>query len=367
MQLFTVEKADVLKPGEIILGHELDAFDRDPNGIDVVVASVDFWFGLTDKVMVGFEHAYSRSVSSPGLHPVPPPPLDIVVLDGEYPNGPYRSMSWTMPYLDNRSKLGEGARFDDFISGDYILKVKARMSEQDGWMPATTFKLKLSIPATHSRRELTKGSGADELDLGFHTAATWNYERFGVSANLGVTVLSSLNPGDVILIADSNTSYPNSIRRPFFLHAGIGVEYKILNWLSVIGEWSGGGFFGGHTPMRNESGASDALAGIQISYKKFSLAAGVRQHLSPAPDGVDLPTGPLAGSIDLSMMSLDERNRVLDSLGAESYRPFANVVVKGWPADTVLPAGATTIPHTYKSTTTGNTGSYIRLTFRFGT
>lgn len=367
MQLFTVEKAAVLRPGEILLGHQLDAFDRDPNGIDVVMASVDFWFGLTDKVMVGFEHAYSRSVSSPGLHPVPPPPLDIVVLDGGYLQGPYRSMSWTMPYLENRSNLGEGARFDDFISGDYIFRVKAKMSEQDGWMPATTFKLQLSIPATHSKRELVKGSGADELDLGFHTAATWNYERFGVSANLGVTVPSSLNPGDVILLVDSNTSQPNSIRRPFFLHAGVGVEYRIVNWLSVIGEFSGGDFFGGHTSMQNESGASDVLAGIQISYKKFSFAAGVRQHLNPPPHGVDLPTGPLAGSIDLSRMSLDERNRVLDSLGVGGYRSFANVVVKGWPADAVLPAGATIIPQTYKSSTTGNTGSYFRMTYRFGT
>jgi hypothetical protein len=367
MQLFTVEKADVLKPGEILLGHELDAFDRDPNGIDVVVASVDFWFGLTDKVMVGFEHAYSVSVSSPGLHPVPPPPLDIVVLDGEYPNGPYRSMSWTMPYLENRSKLGEGARFDDFISGDYIFKVKAKMSEQEGWMPATTFKLQLSIPYTHSKRELVKGSGADELDLGFHTAATWHYERFGLSANLGMTLPSSMNPGDVILMADTGRWHPNSIKRPFFLHAGVGVEYKIVSWLSVIGEFSRGDFFGGHTPIQNESGASDMLAGIQISYKGFSLAAGVRQHLNPAPHGVDLPTGPLAGGIDLSRMSLDERNRVLDSLGVEGYRPGANVVIKGWPAAAVLPAGATLIPQTHKSATTGNTGSYIRMTYRFGT
>jgi hypothetical protein len=176
-----------------------------------------------------------------------------------------------------------------------------------------------------------------------------------------------MNPGDVILMVDSNTSHPNSIRRPFFLHAGVGVEYKIVNWLSVIGEFSGGDFFGGHTSMQNESGASDVLAGIQITYKGFSLAAGVRQHLNPAPNGVDLPVGPLAESIDLSRMSLDERNRVLDSLAVEDYRPGANVVVKGWPAEAVLPAGATVIPRTHKSATTGNTGSYIRMTYRFGT
>jgi hypothetical protein len=366
MQVFTVEKADVLRPGEILLGHEFEAFDRDPNGIDVALASVDLWVGLTDKVMVGFEHVYSRSVSSPGLHPVPPPPLDVAVLDGEYPKEPYRSMSWTMPYLEHRSKLGEGARFDDFISGDYVLKVKARMSEQDGWMPGMTFRFQLSIPGTHSKRELTKGSGADELDLGFHTAATWDYERFGVSANLGVTAPSSMNPGDVILMADTGQSHPNSIRRPFFLHAGIAAEYKIASWLSLIGEYSGGTVFGGHTSMQNESGASDVLAGIQASYRGFSLAAGVRQHLNPPPHGVDLPTGPLAGAIDLSRMGLDERNSVLDSLGVEGYRSGANVVVKGWPADVALPPGATIISHTHKSATTGNTGSYFRVTFRFG-
>ena len=276
-------------------------------------------------------------------------------------------MSWTMPYLENRSNLGEGARFDDFISGDYIFKVKAKMSEQTGWMPATTFKLQLSIPATHSKRELVKGSGADELDLGFHTAATWNYERFGVSANLGVTVPSSLNPGDVILMVDSNTSHPNSIKRPLFLHAGLGAEYRVVHWLSVVGEYSGGDFFGGHTTVQGQGGASDVLAGIQVSYKRFSVAAGVRQHLNPPPHGVDLPTGPLAGSIDLSRMSLEERNGVLDSLGVEGYKPDANVVVKGWPADAVLPAGATIIPHAYKSSTTGNTGFYFRMTYRFGT
>jgi hypothetical protein len=89
--------------------------------------------------------------------------------------------------------------------------------------------------------------------------------------------------------------------------------------------------------------------------------------LNPAPNGIDLSTGPLAGSIDVSRMSLDERNRVLDSLGVENCRPGANVVIKGWPEDAVLPAGATVIPRTHKSATTGNTGSYIRMTYRFGT
>jgi hypothetical protein len=108
------------------------------------------------------------------------------------------------------------------------------------------------------------------------------------------------------------------------------------------------------------------LGGLEIRARSLTLALGLRQHLSPQPDGLMLPTGPLAGAVDLSDASEVAQNAVLGALGVVDHRSGTNLVVLGWPRDLALPAGARRIPDQYPTHTTGNAGFLMRLSLRLG-
>lgn len=359
--LLSVQEAGVLKAGLFEVAFSLDNYDRDPLGIDVVDGVVTCRLGIAGGLELRLGYEITRSVSTPGAHPVPPPPLDIVVAGGEPPSGPYRAMYWPMPFLSHKP-----ARVDDMVPGEYSFGLKGRLFRQRGLRPALALGAQLTAPGNTATYDLSKGSGSGAVDVGLLTAASWRYRRLRLSTNLGVTLNGAVDPGDRTVVVATHTARDSSIRRPDFLNAGLGFRLRLSRGLSAIGELSGWAPFGGHTRMQNESGATDALVGLQLNVRSLTLRLGLRQHLRPQEDGLALSTGPLAGAVDLSGLSEPARVAVLTSMGAEGFRPGANSVVLGWPTDTPLPDGARRIPDRYLTTTTGNTGFVVSLSLRVG-
>jgi len=350
--MLTVQEAGVLPPGVFELGLLVDNYDRDPLGIDVVDGGVAWRVGVVRPLELHFGYQLTRSVSSPGAHPVPPPPLDIVVLDGRVPSDPYRAMYWPMPYLAHHT-----ARVDDMVSGEYSLGAKARLFGQRGLRPAVAASSQLTLPSSTAAYELSKGSGSGGLDAGFHVAASWRYERLRVSTNLGISLTGDLRRGDrLIVVGHEDAPLERSIRRPRFLHSGLGVGFRVWGGLWALAEVSGWSPFGEHTPMQSD----------QLRVRNLTLGVGIRWHLNPPRDGMTLPTGPLAGAADLTRVPEAERTRFLASIGADSPRPDANVVVLGLPADAPLPDGAGLVARDYETSTRGNVGVAIRLSVRLG-
>jgi hypothetical protein len=360
--LLSTREAGVLPLGRFEVGFLLDNYDRDPLGIDVVDGSVSLRLGVGRGVELGLTHQVTRSVSSPGAHPVPPPPLDVVALDGRLPREPYRAMYWPMPYLSHH-----GARVDDMIQGEYTLGIRRSLFPQRGLRPALTVGAQVTVPGTTARYPLSKGSGSGTLDAGFKSAASWRYGSLRLSANLGLTVNNDVDIGDRLVGGEAISSLcERTIRRPEFLQAGMGLRLPVRKDLSAVAEVSGWSPVGGHTPMQSESGASDLLVGLLLDVKKTTVALGLRWHLGAPADGQSLPVGPLAGAVNLSSVPAAERARFLDSFGGAAPRPDANVVVTGLPLDAELPDGAVYLPSVYETHTQGNIGMVFRISMRLG-
>jgi hypothetical protein len=297
----------------------------------------------------------------PGAHPVPPPPLDIVVASGDLPAGPYRAMYWPMPYLKHRP-----ARVDEMVPGEYSFGIKARLFHQRGLRPTLALDLHVTGPGDNARYELSKGSGSGSVDVTLRAAASWRYRRLRLAANLGATLNGALDPADRLILVSQGRVEDLAIRRPNFLLSGLGVGFRIWRGVSLLAETSGWAPFGGHTRMQSEYGATDVLAGLELRVRIFTLALGVRQHLDPQQDSLMLPTGPLTGAVDLSDVPEATQNAALASIGAQGHRSGTNLVVLGWPQNLALPTGARRIPDQYPTQTTGNTGFLVRLSARLG-
>lgn len=292
---------------------------------------------------------------------MPSPPLDIIVAGGGLAPGAYRSMYWPMPFLSHKP-----ARVGDMVPGEYTLGLKGRLFRQRGWRPALALGARIAVPGDMSRHELSKGSGSGTLDIGLHSALSWQLGRLDLSANLGATLNGVVEPGDQVLVIGEPSARPLEIRRPHFLHNGIGARWRLRRDLAALAELSGWASLGGHTRMQRECGAADALGGLEVHVRRLRLTLGLRQHLLPETNGLRLPTGPLTGAVDLSDVPEEVRAPLLASLGAENRRVDANVVVLGWPSAMPLPGGARRIPEQYATSTTGNTGFFVRLSLRLG-
>ncbi len=359
--LLAVQEAGVLRRGLFEGTALIDNYDRDPLGLDVVDGIMAFRIGVARALELRMSYEITRSVSSPGMHPVPAPPLDIVVLDGPPPTGPYRAVYWPMPFLRHSP-----SRVDEMVPGEYTLGLKGRLFRQNRWRPAVALVVQVTAPGDLSRKTLAKGSGSGGLDAGVHAAATWRYRRLWVSANVGGTLNSAVVPGDQIISAGAGGIEDVRIRRPAFLHNRFGSRLRVWRGVSMLGEAAGWMPVGGHTAMQSESGAADVLGGVQLRFRNLTFTAGVREHLKPQENGRALPTGPLAGAVDLSGLSLVARASALDGIDVEGRRPDANLVVLGWPSGRPLPDGALRIPATYPTSTTGNAGFVFRLSLRLG-
>jgi hypothetical protein len=360
--MLAVQEAGVLEPGEFEVAFHLDNYDRDPLGIDVVDGSFSFRVGVVERLELYLGYQITRSVSSPGYHPVPSPPLDIVVFGDQVPGNPYRAMYWPMPYLSHHP-----ARVNEMVPGEYSFGVRGHVFSQRGVRPAVSLGAQLTAPGTSARFDLSKGSGTGGVDPGFHAAASWRHGRLAGALNLGVGLSHALDPGDQLIVVGSpSLSGETAIRRPKLLHAGLGLRWRVGRGVSAVAEVAGWSPFGARTPMQGESGASDLLGGLLIDVGRATVALGLRWHLRPQADGVTLPTGPLAGAIDLSDVPHVERAPLLESLGATSLRHDANLVVTGSAPEMAWPDGAQLVAPSYETSTRGNLGVALRVSVRLG-
>jgi hypothetical protein len=359
--MLAVQEAGVLQAGLAELAFSIDNYDRDPLGIDVFDGVVACRLGVARFLELDLAYQITRAVSMPGAHPAPPPPLDIVVANGDLPAGPYRAMYWPMPYLKHRP-----ARVDEMVPGEYLFGIKARLFHQRGLRPTLALGLHVSGPGDSARYELSKGSGSGSVDVTLRAATSWHYRRLRLAANLGASLNGGLDPADRLILVSEGRGEDLAIRRPCFLHSGLGVGLRMWRGVSLLAETSGWVPFGGHTRMQSEYGATDVLGGLEFRVRGITLALGVRQHLNPQQDSLMLPTGPLAGAVDLSDVPEATQNAALASLGAQGHRSGTNLVVLGWPPSLALPIGARRIPDQYPTQTTGNTGFLVRLSARLG-
>lgn len=360
--MLSVQEARVLWPGHAATGLACDNYDRDPLGIDVYECHVAWRLGLARRWEAYGSYQISRAVSVPGAVPAPSPPLDIMVLPGaRIPDSPYRAMYWPMPYLSQHS-----ATLNEMIGGEYTFGVKTILVNQHRLRPAVSVNAQFTVPGTLAPYELSRGSGSGSVDVSLFGASTWRLGRVSVSANAGVTHNSRLRRSDRIIIPGSG-AVDLPIRRPDFLHLGVGTRVRIWRGISAMVETAGWAPWGAHTPMLDESGAHDVLGGMQFNWKGVSLTAAVRQHLNPPPNGTVRPTGPLAGAVDLSRLSEAARTQWLQSIGldGDNRRPGANLVVMGVPGSFVLPPGAKRVADTYSWHTTGNGAIIFSLSFAF--
>jgi hypothetical protein len=364
--MMAVQEARVLEPGHFSFGTVLDNYDRDPLGIDALDIRIDWRLAFLHRLEMYGRYHVSRAISEPGAHPVPSPPLDIVALGAWRASGqPYRSLYWPLPYLSHH-----GARVDDMIPGEYVFGLKGQIRFERGWRPALTGSLDFSVPGDMSGFKLEKGSGSGSLDVRLSAAATWTRGRFSPSVNAGITFNGSLVRSDRLIVKalrQPTVVTDERIRRPDFLHMGVGLRYAIARPVSAIAELSGWVPVGGRSPVAQPAGASDALVGLQIGVKGVTLTLACRQHLAPPPNGVALETGPLAGSLDLSHVPESQQSLYLQSVGVDPdfHRPGTSLVVVGTPPSSRDPAGSRRIPGTYYTHTTGNTGSVIAVSFSF--
>jgi hypothetical protein len=364
--MMAVQEAQVLEPSHFAIGLVADNYDRDPLGVDAFDVRVDWRLAVVHRLEMYGRYHISRSVSVPGSLPVPSPPLDLVSLDAEStPRPPYRAMYWPMPYLSHHP-----TRVGDLLPGEYAFGLKAQLACQSGWRPAMAASAEVSVPGDLSSSALREGSGSGSTDLRLSAAATWKSRRLSVSVNAGYAHNGDLSRGDRLIVHDhagDTRASEQPIRRPGYLEGGLGLRIRVWRGLFALGEVQGWAPVGARTPLFDEAGASDVLAGIQVAIKGVALTVGVRQHLAPPADGVGLPTGPLAGALDLSAMADAAQRRYLASLGVDEryHRPGAGLVVVGAPPGSPDPEGSRRIPGTYLTHTTGNDGLVAAVSLSF--
>lgn len=361
--MLSVPEATVLEPGHGSIGLVLDNYDRDPLGIDIFDARVDWCLGVIHRLEIFGRYQISRAVSEPGAVPVPSPPLDIVVRDGSpIPRAPYRAMYWPMPYLSHHP-----SSLIEMTPGEYIFGMKVLVRHQHGRTPALAASISASIPDGASAYDLSKGSGSNSVDITGMGTATWAIgSRLRLSSALGLTRNGALKRSDRIITQDPVGIIEQRITRPAMLSAGIGARLRLTSWASLLGEYSGWAPLGTATPQYDAAGASDVLAGMEFRHRALGLTLGFRQHLNPPRNGMTLPTGPLAGTLDISSLSPEAQRQYLVGIGVDPslHRPNTSLVVLG--TDPVNdPLDSHRVAPTYRTHTTGNDGVIAALSISF--
>jgi hypothetical protein len=286
--------------------------------------------------------------------------LDIVVASGPVPTTPYRATYWPLPYIS-----GQNNSVGAFIPGDIILGGKRLLWLQRGVRPAFSLSANLIIPASRDLRNLHRGAGPASIDAAVHAASAWQFKRWTLAGNIGY-ILSGKGPEDDRVITHAGV-LDDRPRRPDFLRTAAGVRFRVQRHASLMAESFHLQAVGDRTRTKDSVGATDVLVGLQLDLGHLCLTAGYRRHLWAPPTNVALPTGPLAGAVNLANVPENQRAAYLIAIGAQTdgRRDGASLVVTGAPSDVPLPDGAFRLPPTYTTSTTGNGGSVLMIAWKF--
>jgi hypothetical protein len=339
----------------------VDNRDRDPLGADVFDTGFRFRYQLGDWTEVFANVIADRVVALPETPAIPSAPRDLIFA------GPSRVIPNTFvgehPYLDKRGE----ASFDAFIPGTIAIGLTRTIYNDLDRGRSTGVSAAMVIPMAGSLNALRSGANSGSVDFSL--------------AGLGSTrLLGGKAHGRVGFTLAGSGSWPNrslsvSGTSVETVETDIGIGHRLdlgLAWIRPITDSLAGAFemraikeFVGEERIDAISPV-DVTLGLQKAFGRFTLAASLLRHFRSLPSG-ELRANPLAGAIDLSNVSVADRNAFLAQVGlgpaSGQLRDGAHIVAIGVTSAT-LPAGAVRIAPTYTVRSEHNIGYIFTLSFR---
>ncbi len=339
----------------------VDNRDRDPHGTDVFDTGFRFRYQLGNWTEVFANVVADRVVALPETPAIPPSPRDLIFLGASrvIPN----TFVGEHPYLDKRGD----ASFDAFIPGTIAVGLTRTLFNDVDSGRSTGVSAALVIPMAGSLNALRSGANSGTVDVALAGLGSTNLLGGKAHGRLGFTLAGSGSWPD--------RSFSVSGGSVQTLETDIGIGHRLdlgLAWIRpvrdslaaaievrAIKEFTGDARIDAISPV-------DVTFGVHKVFGRFTLAASLLWHFRSLPSGATRDN-PLAGAIDLSNVSVADRNAFLSGVGlgaaAGQIREGAHIVAIGVTSAS-LPAGATRIPATYNIRSEHNLGYVFNLTFR---
>jgi len=339
----------------------VDNRDRDPLGADVFDTGFRFRYQFGDWTEVFANVIADRVVALPETPAIPSAPRDLIFA------GPSRVIPNTFvgehPYLDKRGE----ASFDAFIPGTIAIGLTRTIYNDLDRGRSTGISAAMVIPMAGSLNALRSGANSGSLDFTLAGLASTPLLGGRAHGRLGFTLAGSGSwPNRALSVSG------NSVE---IVETDIGIGHRLdlgLAWirpltdslagaveLRAIKEFVGEERIDAISPL-------DATLGLQKAFGRFTVAASLLWHFRSLPSG-ESRDNPLAGAIDLSNVTVADRNAFLARVGlgpaADKLRDGTHIVAIGVTSAT-LPAGAVRIARTYRIRSEHNIGYIFTLTFR---
>jgi hypothetical protein len=349
----TLPDARTAEPRRLRLSLGLDNRDRDPLGLDVFDYSVNATLGLPHRLELSGSYVFSRVVAMPEPPALPPPPVDVVLLEGAAaPARPWYSLYSGAPYVNKRGT----ARFGYFVPGNLSLGLKRRLLEGDGRRPSLAGLVTLSVPVTKDVADLQSGSGTGGADAGIGGVAEWSHGARAAALALQYTHVGAPALADRVIRRGAAASWSagdEPLELPDRLDLGIGVRQPLgQRWAAVL-EAATSFEVGGATEVLDRARPLDVLLGAQARLGRFRTTLGLRYHGNALPSGAER-TSSLGGSfVDLTGVPEAAARSYLESLGASGafphLRPRAQrLIARPAAGGPPLPEGARLIPLSFR-------------------
>jgi hypothetical protein len=367
--LLTLHDTRTLPRRAFTIATTLHNRDRDPLGIDVFDYALSGAFGLTERIEAYGGAVFSRVVVVPDFSQtwpaLPPPPLDLVLpRDMAVPGRPYYAIVPTFPFANGRGDQ----RFTDFVPGDLVLGVKARLRDGDERRAAFAVGGEIKIPLTGRMGALQSGSGTGGVDLSLHLVAEKRFVGMDVVTSGTFTYVGGAPLADRVLLAnpDGSAIVEEPLRLPSRIEVGAGLRRALSPRVALVGEAVATVEIYGAKTLDRVS-PLDLLAGIQARAGRARLTTGILYAAGSPPSGA-VRSSPLAGFVDLSRASeADARQYLrLGGLGgaATHIRPGVQLVTPPVPGAS-LPTGARLIPDRYTIVSEHQLGFVVVLGWAF--
>jgi hypothetical protein len=336
----------------------VDDRDRDPWGIDVFDFGLAFKYQAGDRTELFANAIVDRVISLPEAPAIPSSPRDLVFL------GPSRVVPNAFvgqhPYLDKRGE----SRFDAFIPGTITVGL-TRVLKSEGL--ALGVSAAVAIPLAGSLNALRSGSSSGRPDMVFDLLAGHDLGGGRFHTRVGYTIAGNGSwpdrsfavSGATVQVTETDPPIGNRLDaglawiRPITTSFAVGLEARTSR------EFVSEERIDYITPI-------DVILGLHKSFGRFTASASLLSHLRALPSG-ESRSNPLAGAVDLSNVSVADRNAYLARVGlgaaASQLRDGSHVVAIGAPVGS-LPAGAVVIPSTYAIRSEHNLGYVFTLSFR---
>jgi len=318
--LLTLADTTTVAPGRFTLAFTLDNRDRDPLGLDVLDYAVAWTFGVAPRLEAYGHHVLSRVVALPEAPVLPPPPLDLIVVGREpVPGRPYYALYTPTPYVNARGS----DRFDSFLPGDFVFGLKQRLRSGRGARPGLAVALEVKAPLTQALADLQSGAGTGGADVTGRMVAEWRLGAYGLVASAAYTRVGVPRFGDRVIRAGFGET--RVVDEPLDLadrvDASLGVRRPLWSRVAAVVEATTAFEVGPRTPALDPARPVDALVGLQLRWGGARWTLGLRYHGRSLRSGESRPA-PLAGAIDLSAVSEEDRRAFLDAAGLGSAAPM---------------------------------------------